>query len=102
MRLGALPGTQQPDNRGAANPELLGDGPLSDPVLAKPFHFRHEFTCIEEHYTDTGEFTDHVFALCHLLGFRFAPRIRNLGDTRLYSMENRPAIRRSLRSSVGL
>ena len=42
---------------------------------------------IEEPYTDTGGFTDHVFALCHLLGFRFAPRIRNLGDTRLYSME---------------
>jgi hypothetical protein len=43
--LGALPGTQQPDNRGAANPELLGDGPLTDPVLAKLSHFRHEFTC---------------------------------------------------------
>ena len=24
---------------------------------------------IEEHYTDTAGFTDHVFALCHLLGF---------------------------------
>lgn len=35
---------------------------------------------IEEHYTDTAGFTDHVFALCHLLGFRFAPRIRNIGD----------------------
>lgn len=42
---------------------------------------------IEEHYTDTAGFTDHVFALCHLLGFRFAPRIRNLADTRLYSIE---------------
>ena len=31
---------------------------------------------IEEHYTDTAGFTDHVFALMHLLGFRFAPRIR--------------------------
>lgn len=30
---------------------------------------------IAEHYTDTAGFTDHVFALCHLLGFRFAPRI---------------------------
>ncbi|MGV8295322.1 Tn3 family transposase, partial [Pseudomonas aeruginosa] len=29
-------------------------------------------------------FTDHVFALMHLLGFRFAPRIRDLGDTKLY------------------
>jgi TnpA family transposase len=39
---------------------------------------------IEEHYTDTAGFTDHVFALMHLLGFRFAPRIRDLSDTRLY------------------
>lgn len=28
---------------------------------------------IEEHYTDTAGFTDHVFALTHLLGYRFAP-----------------------------
>jgi TnpA family transposase len=39
---------------------------------------------IEEHYTDTAGFTDHVFALFHLLGFRFAPRIRELADRRLY------------------
>lgn len=40
---------------------------------------------IDEHYTDTAGFTDHVFALMHLLGFRFAPRIRDLGDTKLYT-----------------
>ncbi|MBA3014368.1 MAG: Tn3 family transposase [Proteobacteria bacterium] len=39
---------------------------------------------IEEHYTDTAGFTDHVFGLMHLLDFRFAPRIRDLGDTKLY------------------
>ncbi len=39
---------------------------------------------IEEHYTDTAGFTEHVFALMHLLGFRFAPRIRDLADKRLY------------------
>jgi len=39
---------------------------------------------IEEHYTDTLGFTDHVFALCHALGYRFAPRIRDLPDKRLY------------------
>jgi TnpA family transposase len=39
---------------------------------------------IEEHYTDTAGFTDHVFALMHLLGFRFAPRIRDLADKRLF------------------
>ncbi|WP_345945908.1 Tn3 family transposase [Pseudomonas sp. MWU16-30316] len=43
-------------------------------------------TCVlmSEHYTDTAGFTDHVFALMHLLGFRFAPRIRDLSDTKLY------------------
>ena len=44
---------------------------------------------IEEHYTDTAGFTDHVFALMHLLGFRFAPRIRDLADKRLYIPEKK-------------
>ena len=39
---------------------------------------------IEEHYTDTAGFTDHLFGLTHLLRFRFAPRIRDLADRRLY------------------
>ena len=39
---------------------------------------------IAEHYTDTAGFTDHVFALSHMLGFRFAPRIRDLADKRLF------------------
>lgn len=43
---------------------------------------------IEEPYTDTAGFTDHVFALKHLLGFRFAPRIRDLADTKLYVPKN--------------
>jgi TnpA family transposase len=46
---------------------------------------------IEEHYTDTAGYTDHIFALCHLLGFRFAPRIRDLGDHRLFCFE-KPSI----------
>jgi TnpA family transposase len=40
---------------------------------------------IEEHYTDTARFADHVFALMHLLGSRLAPRICDLGDTKLYN-----------------
>ena len=39
---------------------------------------------IEEHYTDTAGFTDHVFGLMPFVGFRFAPRIRDLTDTKLY------------------
>ncbi|MBP0633660.1 Tn3 family transposase [Cupriavidus sp. AcVe19-1a] len=50
---------------------------------------------IKEHYTDTNGFTDHVFALMHLLGFRFAPRIRDLAETKLYipgSPDDYPAV----------
>ncbi len=46
---------------------------------------------IEEHYTDTAGFTDHVFALMHLLGFRFTPRIRDLAEKRLYIPDNQKA-----------
>lgn len=37
------------------------------------------------HHTDGGGVSDHVFALAHLLGFRFAPRIPNLADRKLYA-----------------
>jgi TnpA family transposase len=42
---------------------------------------------ITEHYTDTAGATDHVFGLCHLLGFGFAPRIKDLKDRKLYTIE---------------
>lgn len=42
---------------------------------------------IEEHYTDTAGFTDHVFALMQLLGFKFAPRIRDFNDKKLFIPE---------------
>lgn len=43
-----------------------------------------------EHYTDTGGATDHVFALCHLLGYRFVPRLRDLQDRRLAIIGAKP------------
>jgi TnpA family transposase len=39
---------------------------------------------ITEQYADTGGFTDHVFAVTSLLGFRFIPRIRDLPSRRLH------------------
>ena len=41
---------------------------------------------IREHATDTAGAVDHVFGLCYLLGFRFAPRIRDLNERRLYGL----------------
>ena len=42
---------------------------------------------IREHYSDTAGATDHVFGLCHLLEFCFAPRIKDLKDRKLYTLE---------------
>lgn len=55
---------------------------------------------IEEHYTDTSGFTDHVFALCPFLGCRFAPRIRDLPEKKLY-VPDRPKDYPTLSSFIG-
>jgi len=40
-----------------------------------------------EHTTDTSGYTEVLFALFDLLGMQFAPRIRDLGDQRLYRLD---------------
>ncbi len=42
---------------------------------------------VTEQYADTGGFTDHVFAICAILGYFFAPRIRDLPSKRLYAFD---------------
>mgnify|MGYP001611117807 CR=1 FL=1 len=39
---------------------------------------------IEVHYTDTTGYTEYLFGLSHLLDFRFAPRIRDISEFKLY------------------
>jgi TnpA family transposase len=57
-------------------------------VLDGLLHHVHQTDLrVAEHYTDTAGATDHVFGLCHLLGFRFAPRIKDLKDRKLYTFE---------------
>lgn len=46
---------------------------------------------LRNHTTDTDGYTEIVFALCHLLGFSFMPRIKNLKSQQLYRPEKRPA-----------
>lgn len=55
---------------------------------------------IKEHYTDTAGFTEQTFGLCHLLGFRFAPRLRDISDSKLYCFDkpsNYPRLENILR-----
>lgn len=58
---------------------------------------------IKEHYTDTAGYSDLVFGLCHLLGFRFAPRIRDLADSKLYTFNKAsgyPKIEKMLKGRI--
>lgn len=53
-----------------------------------------------EHYTDTSGYTEHIFALCTALGFRFAPRIHDLGDHRLFCFQ-KPSLYGALKPLIG-
>jgi TnpA family transposase len=69
-------------------------GPFHTKVIAATAHeapyvldgllYHQSSLVINEHYIDTGGSSDHVFAMCRLLGFRFAPRIRDLKEKRLF------------------
>ncbi|UXT61275.1 Tn3 family transposase (plasmid) [Agrobacterium fabrum] len=55
---------------------------------------------IREQFADTGGFTDHVFAACAILGYRFAPRIRDLPSKKLYAF-NPSSAPAHLRTMIG-
>jgi TnpA family transposase len=42
---------------------------------------------IQEHATDTAGAVESIFALFHLFGYRFAPRIRDLSDRKLFVID---------------
>nr|ART36135.1 B176 [uncultured bacterium] len=46
---------------------------------------------IEEHYTDTGGASDHVFGLMPFFGYRFAPRLRDIKERRLHLLPGQEA-----------
>jgi hypothetical protein len=95
----STPNTARP-RRGALNARVrslrtvLNSGHISVTMSETPqvldglHHHAHQTDLrIVEHYTDTAGTTDHVFGLCHLLGHRFAPRIKDLKDRKLYTVE---------------
>ena len=55
---------------------------------------------IREQYADTGGFTDHVFSVTSILGYRFVPRIRDLPSKRIYVFEP-AACPKELRGLIG-
>ena len=49
-------------------------------VLQFGLDFRNQFLV-------TAGYTDQIFGLTHLLGFKFAPRIRDLSDSKLFTID---------------
>lgn len=41
------------------------------------------------HFVDTGGYQDTLWGACHLLGFSLEPRLRDIGDMRLFRMRRR-------------
>ena len=72
-------------------------GPYSVRVMSATSHeapyvldgLMHHGTALRigTHYTDTGGVSDHVFILCAMLGFRFCPRLRDMPDRKLATIE---------------
>ncbi|MDR2068027.1 MAG: Tn3 family transposase [Holosporaceae bacterium] len=76
------------DQHGPFHPILI-HSPIGDAPYVMDGLMHHETDLkIREHYTDTAGFTEHVFALMHFIGFRFAPRIKRLKDNKLYVPAN--------------
>ena len=88
-KYGAGPGrliyTHVSDQYSPFHSKLINVGDRDATYVLDRLPYHESDLAIQEHYTDTAGFTDHLFALMHLLGYRFAPRIRNIGDTRLYT-----------------
>lgn len=67
-------------------PQVMQDTSEALYVIDALCHHETDFD-IQEHYTDTASATFQVFALCRMLGFRFAPRIREVTKKYLYTVE---------------
>ena len=110
-RYGDNPGvafyTHISDQYGPFHTKVIGGTANEAPYVLDGL-LNHEATlAIREHYTDTGGASDHVFALCHLLGYRFAPRIRDFNERVLFCFERpgtyptlQPIIARQVRADL--
>ena len=67
-------------------PQIIGTNEEALYVVDALCHHESDLH-IQEHYTDTGGASDQVFALTALLGFRFAPRLRDALSYRLYLVD---------------
>ena len=78
--------THLSDQFGPYHTNVIAASAHEAPHVLDGLRYHESSLVIDEHYTDTGGFSDHIFAVCRPLGFRYAPRIRDLKEKRLYTI----------------
>lgn len=90
-RYGVDPGfsfyTHVSDQHGPYHVKVISAATHEAPYVLDGLLHHGSHLAIMEHFTDTGGASDHVFALCAMLGFRFCPRLRDFPDRRLTPIE---------------
>ncbi|MEO6589026.1 MAG: Tn3 family transposase [Pyrinomonadaceae bacterium] len=79
--------THVSDQHSVFSTQVISCGPrealyVLDGLLENDTILRHR-----EHYTDTHGSTEQLFGICYLLGFSFMPRLKDLADQQLYTLD---------------
>lgn len=90
-RYGVDPGfsfyTHVSDQHGPYNVTVISAATDEAPYVLDGLLHHGTSLAIDTHYTDTGGASDHIFALCRMLGFRFCPRLRDFPDRRFAAFD---------------
>jgi len=69
------------------NTNAISCAPRESLYVIDGFLDNNTILAIKEHTTDTEGYTEHIFALCFLLGIAFMPRIKDLKIQQLYKVD---------------
>ena len=78
--------THVSDQYAVFNTQVISCGPREALYVLDGLLNNNTILPLKEHTTDTHGYTEIIFALCHVLGFYFMPRIRDLKDQQLYKV----------------
>ncbi len=79
--------THTSDQGSVYNTNVISCGLRESPHVIDGVLDNNTILSIREHTTDTGGYTEHIFALCFLLGIDFMPRIKDLKSQQLYRID---------------
>jgi len=87
-RMGFIIYTHQADNNAPFYVQIIPGGAREAIYVPDGLLYHGTSLMPREHYTDSHGFTEVVFAVLYLLGFRLAPRIANIPDKTLWYGKN--------------